>query len=123
MAIKVIRANSTNPTSTSTADGVSTEWIDYISSSEEGYIKFFQPVKNLIEIKYDAYGNPDISSVDLGNQYDHRVTCLRINVDNLLWNHVLNSGAGIENKEDFFNKYIFYLFYYLLVQVLQKTFI
>ena len=44
-----------------------------------------QSVKNTIEITYDQNGYANIDFINLGYQYDHRVTWLRFNLDNLLW--------------------------------------
>ena len=43
-----------------------------------------EPVKQSIEIKYDALGHADKTSISLGTQYDHRVTWLHFNLEELI---------------------------------------
>ena len=49
-------------------------------------IILLEPVKQSIEITYDELGHADKTSVNLGTQYDHRVTWLHFNLDKLIWN-------------------------------------
>ena len=44
-----------------------------------------QSVKNTIDLTYDQNGYADINFINLGRQYDHRVTWLRFHLENLLW--------------------------------------
>ena len=76
--INVVRKNST-PTSEAT---ISTRNI--ISMSTGDSILLTDPVKDLIEITYDANGQPDKKSVIFGVQYDHRVTWIRFNLQQLI---------------------------------------
>lgn len=57
----------------------------------EGYdngkvIVLTSAVKQAVNIKFDKYGHTNVSTVDLGVQYDHRVTWLHFDLDELLWN-------------------------------------
>ena len=62
------------------------------------------PVKDLIEITYDALGNPDKKSVSFGVQYDHRVSWIRFNLDDLVW----NMGKGKAHTiDELYNLYTF----------------
>ena len=74
-----------------------------------------EPVKRGIEIKYDAAGQPNVQgTVDLGVQYDHRVTWLRFNLDDLVWH--LNKQKGYTDK----TKYNYYIFKMLFTNLTTK---
>ena len=47
-------------------------------------IIFLEPVKESIDITYDALGYADKTLINLGTQYDHRVTWLHFNLDKLI---------------------------------------
>lgn len=64
-------------------------------------------IKKSIKVKIDKYGNPDIeSTLDLGVAYDHRVTWLEFDLDDLLW----NTEAKINDDYKDENRYSRYLF-------------
>lgn len=69
-------------------------------------IVFLEPVKSSINITYDALGYADVSLVNLGVQFDHRVTWLHFNLDKLLWN--LNEKRNYD-EETKYNHYTFKL--------------
>ena len=52
----------------------------------EESIILLEPVKQSIDITYDALGYADKALINLGTQYDHRVTWLHFNLDKLIWN-------------------------------------
>jgi hypothetical protein len=66
--INVIRKNNTidSPATISTRNIISMDTGDSILLTD--------PVKDLIEVSYDALGYPDKQSVVFGVQFDHRVT-------------------------------------------------
>lgn len=66
--INVIRKTDTNTTSAT----ISTRNIVSVDTGDS--ILLTDPVKDLIEITYDATGTPDKKSVVFGVQFDHRVT-------------------------------------------------
>ena len=67
-------------------------------------IILLEPVKQSIEITYDALGHADKNFVHLGTQYDHRVTWLHFNLDKLIWNFNKNYDYDEETK---YNHYTF----------------
>ena len=50
----------------------------------EESIILLEPVKQSIDITYDALGYADKALINLGTQYDHRVTWLHFNLDKLI---------------------------------------
>ena len=77
---------------------------DIVAIDTGSSIVLTQAVKGSIDITYDEHGYPDVDLVDLGIQYDHRVTWLHFNLDKLLWH--LNEDRGY--TED--SKYNYYTF-------------
>ena len=65
-----------------------------------------EAVKQSINITYDALGHADVSTINLGTQYDHRVTWLHFNLDSLIWNLNAQKGYDAETK---YNHYTFKL--------------
>ena len=63
-----------------------------------------EPVKTALKVKYDSLGNPSVKQLILGMQYDHRVTWIHFDLEDLLWN--LNKSSG-ETIKDIYNKYHF----------------
>ena len=55
-----------------------------ISMDTGNSILLTDPVKNLVEVTYDATGHPDKTNVEFGVQYDHRVTWVRFNLKQLI---------------------------------------
>ena len=90
MAIKVIRAN----TDKQTNEQISPRDIVVINSGDS--LILTEAVKQTIEVKYDAQGKSDIGLINLGIQYDHRVTWLHFNLDELMWH--LNSRPDYNDK-------------------------
>ena len=77
---------------------------DIVAIDTGSSIVLTQPVKGLIDITYDEQGCPDVDLVDLGVQYDHRVTWLHFNLNRLLWH--LNEEKGYDEN----TKYNYYTF-------------
>lgn len=71
--IKIIRKKQDTPVVINEEDLISTTSID-VDYDGEGNPILLSPIKNLISISYDENGNPDKDTVQLGLQYDHRVT-------------------------------------------------
>ena len=65
-----------------------------------------EPVKRSVYITYDALGHADKTLIQLGTQYDHRVTWLHFNLDQLIWNLDENRHYTDDTK---FNHYTFKL--------------
>ena len=65
-----------------------------------------EPVKETIELTYDALGYADKTLINLGAQYDHRVTWLHFNLDKLIWNLDAQRDYTEETK---YHHYIFKL--------------
>jgi hypothetical protein len=65
-------------------DIISTKSILAVDTDTKGGILLTDPVKDLVEITYDATGHPDQKSVVFGVQYDHRVTWIRFNLSALV---------------------------------------
>jgi hypothetical protein len=79
--INVIRKQSTSEASKSI---ISNEDIEALVHKET--VILLEPVKEKIELTYDALGYADKTLINLGAQYDHRVTWLHFNLDKLIWN-------------------------------------
>ena len=47
---------------------------------------FLESIKPSVMINYNIDGEPDKQLVDLGTQFDHRVSFLEFDLENLLWN-------------------------------------
>lgn len=77
---------------------------DILAIETDSSVILTEAVKQAIEVTYDELGYPDTKIVDLGVQYDHRVTWLHFNLDKLLWH--LNKSKGY--TED--TKYNYYTF-------------
>ena len=43
-----------------------------------------EPVKTALEVKYDSLGNPSVKQLILGMQYDHRVSWIHFDLEDLL---------------------------------------
>ena len=98
--ITVIRKN----TSDIELSNISPQDIEAIDTGES--VILLEPVKQAIDITYDELGYANVSSVGLGVQYDHRVTWLHFNLDNLIWN--LNTQRGYDANTKY-NHYTFKL--------------
>ena len=79
---------------------------DIVAIDTGSSIVLTQAVKGSIDITYDEHGYPDVDLVDLGIQYDHRVTWLEFDLDDLLW----NTEAKINDDYKDENRYSRYLF-------------
>lgn len=99
--INVIRKQSISGTTKSNISTVDIEAIDTGTS-----VILLEPVKQSITITYDAFGYADTSLVNLGVQYDHRVTWLHFNLDKLIWN--LNAERNYTSDTKY-NHYTFKL--------------
>lgn len=77
---------------------------DIIALDNGSSIILTEPVKTEINIKYDAKGYPDINALELGVQYDHRVTWLHFDLSELIWH--LNEEKGYTDL----TKYNYYTF-------------
>ena len=97
--INVIRKQSVGGTPRSIISNTDIEALD----TGETLI-LLEPVKQAIEITYDELGHPDKTLVNLGAQYDHRVTWLHFNLDKLIWNLDAKRNYTHETK---YNHYTF----------------
>ena len=97
--IKVIKKDSTHEINAASISKADIEALDTGTS-----IIFLEPVKQSINITYDALGYADVSFINLGVQFDHRVTWLHFNLDKLLWNLDENRDYTAETK---YNHYTF----------------
>lgn len=77
--INVIRKQSANDAPKSIISRTDIEALDTGDS-----VILLDPVKESIDITYNALGYADKTSVNLGVQYDHRVTWLHFNLDQLI---------------------------------------
>ena len=93
--IKVIRKTPTKSLNTINEELISTVGIEALQLDES--VILMEPVKTSITIAYDALGKPSITTVPLGVQYDHRVTWLHFDLENLMWN--LGSREDYTNRE------------------------
>ena len=98
--INVIRKTDTDTNTTPAT--ISTRNIISVDTGDS--ILLTDPVKDLIEITYDAFGKPDVKSVVFGVQYDHRVTWLRFHLQQLIWN--LGKHKGL-SEDELYNLYTF----------------
>lgn len=81
---------------------ISTTDIEAIDMGES--VVLLSAVKKSINITYNSFGYADVSMIELGMQYDHRVTWLHFNLDQLKWH--LNEQKGYTEE----TKYNFYTF-------------
>lgn len=93
--IKVIRKTPTKSLNTINEELISTVGIEALQLDES--VILMEPVKTSITIAYDALGKPSITTVPLGVQYDHRVTWLHFDLENLIWN--LGSREDYTSRE------------------------
>lgn len=115
MGIKVIRKNNNNAHLGDAADAlISLASVDIIpdggdlpSTTEPLKVSSTGAIKQEIDISYDSKGNPKFLSANLGMQYDNRVTWLRVNVDELLWNRYQEI---VDKEDEFTQKYEHYIF-------------
>lgn len=96
--IKVIRKQKPEP-KTYTPSTISMDTIPSVVTEDS--ILFLESVKPAIELKYSSQGHPDKTSVELGVQYDHRVSWINFNLDELLWN--LHDDYSEETKYYHYN--------------------
>ena len=73
-----------------------------------------EAVKQSIDVKYDSKGYADQTSINLGVQYDHRVTWLHFDLDDLIWNLDNEDKGGRVDKGqepyDYYHRNNFYIF-------------
>lgn len=69
-----------------------------------------EAVKQSIDVKYDSKGYADQTSINLGVQYDHRVTWLHFDLDDLIWNLDNENKRGREIPYDIHRRNNFYIF-------------
>lgn len=93
--INVIRKQSVNDAPKSIISPTDIEALDNGES-----VILLEPVKQTIDITYDALGHADKTSISLGAQYDHRVTWLHFNLDQLIWNLDAKRGYTDENRNE-----------------------
>lgn len=96
--INVIRKQSINTESLQ----ISTTDIEALDTGES--IILMEPVKQYINISYDANGKPNTPTVNIGAQYDHRVTWLHFDLEHLIWNLDAARDYTADTK---YNHYIF----------------
>ena len=63
-----------------------------------------ESIKPTIKIKIDAYGQPSVSTVNLGIQYEHYSTWMNFNLDDLLWQikSQYMPSDGVEYEEEYY---------------------
>lgn len=69
-----------------------------------------EAVKQSIDVKYDSKGYADQTSISLGMQYDHRVTWLHFDLDDLIWNLDNENKRGRDIPYDIHRRNNFYIF-------------
>lgn len=79
--INVIRKQSISDTSKSIISNTDIEALVHKET-----VILLEPVKESINLTYDALGYADKTLINLGTQYDHRVTWLHFDLDKLIWN-------------------------------------
>lgn len=77
---------------------------DIVALVTDSSVILTEPVKKYINIKYNALGYPSVNRIILGMQYDHRVSWLHFDLEDLIWN--LNEERGYNER----TKYDFYKF-------------
>ena len=100
--IKIIRKKPDTPVVVDEEDLISTTSID-VNYDGEGNPILLSPIKSLISISYDENGTPDKNNIPLGLQFDHRVTWLSFNLDNLLWGRSKNKEYTNKDLYDLYN--------------------
>jgi hypothetical protein len=65
-----------------TSNEISTELVPTTMINES--LLLLGPVKATTTIKYNSKGHPDKTSVDLGSQFDHRVSFLDFDLEDLI---------------------------------------
>lgn len=98
--IKVIRKLNIEELMNPTPSTISVDVIPSIETEES--IVLLESIKPSIKITYNSQGEPDIQIANLGTQFDHRVTFLEFDLEQLTWNLLK------ENNEKY-NYYNFYL--------------
>lgn len=72
------------------------------------------PIKPMINIKLDAYGQPDLKTIDMGVQYEHYSTWLHFDLSELMWqintNYHPSDNIGYEEELQY-ALYIFRLYF------------
>lgn len=80
----------------------------------ERIFELISPIKPLITIKIDAYGQPNIKTIDMGVQHEHYSTWLKFDLSELLW-QINTSYNPFDNRgyeeEQQYAMYIFTLFF------------
>lgn len=79
---------------------ISTRDIEAIDMGES--VILLDAVKKSININYDSLGYADTSMIELGMQYDHRVTWIHFNLDKLKWHLDKKRGYTEETKYNFY---------------------
>ena len=69
-----------------------------------------EAVKQSIDVKYNSKGYADQTSINLGVQYDHRVTWLHFDLDDLIWNLDNENTRGRAIPYDIHRRNNFYIF-------------
>ena len=87
---------------------ISTTDIEALFDENNMLLSVTQAIKQNIEIVYDNIGHTNIRNLDLGIQYDHRVTWLEFNLDQLIWNTYTRQGYTELTK---YNFYVFKLIF------------
>ena len=77
---------------------------DIVALVTDSSVILTEPVKKYINIKYNALGYSSVNRIILGMQYDHRVSWLHFDLEDLIWN--LNEERGYNER----TKYDFYKF-------------
>jgi hypothetical protein len=80
----------------------------------EHIFELTQPIKPAINIKLDAYGQPNVTQVNLGIQHEHYSTWMHFDLSSLLWQIATpyNPSDNVHYEEEYYySLYDFKLFF------------
>ena len=100
-----------NNTNTNT-ESIDVQPIDIIKDVDNDYLFISDAIKREIHIKFNNNGRPNLSKIPLGVQWDHRVTWLSFDFDDLIWNTESKDDDDY-TEETKYDKYIFKIFFKL----------
>lgn len=117
MAIKVIKKYSTIDLAKdhviSTNNIVAPKMMRGVPSNQNIF-EITESIKPAINIKFDAYGKPDVTRVNLGMQYEHYSTWMHFDLSELLWQiQTQYNPSDLEGYEEefYYSLYDFRLYF------------
>lgn len=111
MATTVIR-KSVNPVTTAADHIISSDTIFTIpktmslKKASKELFTLIAPIKPYINIKLNKYGRPDVTSIDMGIQYEHYSSWIKFNLDELLWQ--INNPDNYEPNDNLYYEENYY---------------